>query len=161
MSRLSSKIALGLAFIGMLVLSACTTDACDEIDCGTGDCVDGTCVCDSLREGFNCEILASEKFKGTWLGGDICGTVSTVYDCEVTDGSSEGQLVLSPFGPDRLPVIALVSNNNLILPEQAYGQAVLHGNGGIADSVEKVTLDYKIDYGGGEPSACLTTLELP
>ena len=129
-----TSLVFSLAFLFLLGFSSCEKDACEGLDCGTGQCMAGSCFCDSLHEGLNCELLASEKFKGIWTAGDICGSVSTVYECEVTEGGNEGQLVLDPFGPDRLPVIALVSNNDLIIPEQAYGQAVIHGRGGISET---------------------------
>lgn len=140
-------------------LSSCGKEPCDGIDCGTGECFEGACICDSLYEGFNCGVLVTEKYKGAWTAGDICGASSSVYSVDITDGGDIGQIVISSYGPDRLPVIVEARATDLRIPTQAYGQAVISGSGGLADTDDVITLDYLVDYGGGSSTNCLTTLE--
>lgn len=155
-----SRIPLQIACLLLLAVIAgsCSSDPC-ELDCGTGECLEGECVCDSLHEGDLCELLATEKFLGAWTTGEICNSNSDVHESIVQAGNSEGQLTIDAFGPDRLPVGARVSGQDLIIPIQAYGQATIEGSGGFGTDSTFITLEYLVDYGGGVLKNCIGTLE--
>ena len=105
-----------------------------------------------------CDILETTKFVGDWTVGDICAT-SEVYDANIAEAATPGQIRFDQLGPDRLPVFATIDGNLLSIYDQAYGLAVIGGSGGIDTVNQVITLDYRVDYGQGNIVNCLTSLE--
>ena len=149
-----------IALFTLLVLaSSCGNDPCQTIvPCVNGECREGECACDSLWEGLGCDVLETTKFVGSWTVGDICNNAE-VYDASISEASTSGQIRFDQLGPDRLPVFAIVDGHLLAISEQAYGQAVIGGSGGIDTVNQIITLDYEVDYGQGITVNCLTSLE--
>ena len=146
-------------FVLLVFASSCDNDPCQTIvPCVNGECREGECVCDSLYEGLGCDVLETAKFTGTWTVGDICDNAA-VYDASITEASTAGQIRFDQLGPDRLPVFAIVDGHLLTISDQAYGQAVIGGSGGIDTVNQIITLDYQVDYGQGITVNCLTSLE--
>lgn len=156
--RLLSSWAILCAAI-LIMATGCNVNPCTDVECNNGECLEGACVCDSFYEGTNCDVLETAKFLGDWTVGDICSSGSDVFDASITEATAQGRIRFSTFGPDRLPVFADIEGETVTIYDQAYGLAVIGGEGGIDVENQVITLDYNVDYGQGNSVNCLTSIE--
>jgi len=64
-----------LAIGSLALFSSCEQDPCMELSCKNGGvCSDGYCNCPVGFEGAECEIPASDRFVGTFVGNVRCKT---------------------------------------------------------------------------------------
>lgn len=78
--KLSLLTAVGFFTIcAMVVFNSCVKNPCSELNCKNGAaCVDGLCQCPTGWEGSECEIPASSRFLGDYVGSLRCDDFPTM-----------------------------------------------------------------------------------
>lgn len=105
-------------------------DPCDNVGCLNGGvCVDGSCVCPNGYEGPNCEIETRQKFIRSWNGNESCSQSTDIYSFSITAGASINEVTISNIYDSGINVTAVVSENTITIPNQAFGTGTITGNG--------------------------------
>ena len=137
------------------------TDPCAGVTCVQGGCLEGNCACNPGYEGLNCELEERQKFLGLWEAGDICMGGSHVYGVEIFRGDGIQDLRLAGLYQRVDTVEMKVQGLELNIDLQAFGIWTIQGHGAIDTSAIPVTIsmDYEIDFGGGNVDHCLLQLQ--
>jgi hypothetical protein len=141
-----------------LLLSACKPDPCKDTDCRNGTCEAGECLCLPGYDGTDCSQLSRERFLGNWTVSDLCGPSATIYDCRIESGGPLPEMVFENLGDQGLPVKATAQGLAFDIPLQPFGQWSIRGGGLLDTTAREISLDYTVDWGGGNSTTCLTSL---
>ncbi len=130
-----------LAVYSTILVSSCNWDKCKTIICANGGvCNGGACTCPSGYEGSNCETTTRQKFEGNWTVFEKGSTtLAAQYYVKITDGPLITDVLIYNFNSFLThPIRAIVSDTNIIIPNQVYNGKYILGNG---------TIHYNTTYG--------------
>jgi len=69
-------------------------DACTNVVCeNNGVCNEGKCSCPDGYDGDYCETIWNEKFGGTWLVTDSCGTQRDTFTVEIKQSATKASFI--------------------------------------------------------------------
>lgn len=155
------RLPILILVIGAATLLGCNPDPCEEVVCQNGACLEGSCACDLGYEGEECQTESRRKFLGIWEVGDICRTTAFVYAATIGEGTAADALVIDNLNDQNISVSAMVTNSEIVLPEQTFGLAVLSGTGGIDTLAGVISIEYRIMEDGMPDEVCQATFRLP
>ena len=132
---------LTLGVFGSAIYISCNRDLCKTIVCANGGvCSLGSCTCPSGFEGTNCETQTRLKFTGNWSVFEK-GTASLSAQYEVsidTVGTFDAYTYVTIKNFNNIfksPVLAYVSADQLIIPNQRQQGKLIYGIGTISSNV--------------------------
>lgn len=130
--------ALGaISAFGALTYSSCKPDKCKSIVCAYGGvCKEGTCICPTGYEGYQCETITRDKFKGVWhVFEKGTATMPAGYDVTISDGPTMTDLVITTFyNKFTTPVNVRVKGDTMYIPQQTIEGYEVKGTGYITPS---------------------------
>jgi hypothetical protein len=125
--------ALGaVAAFGAVTFSACKPEKCKSIVCAYGGvCKEGTCICPTGYEGFQCETITRDKFKGNWTVFEK-GTKSmpAQYSLVIEYGANMTDMTIKNFyNKLTQPVNIRVKGDTMFIPQQTVEGYEISGKG--------------------------------
>jgi hypothetical protein len=124
---------LGVAgiFTAMLYQS-CTQEKCQSIVCAYGGvCRDGACLCPTGYEGYQCETMTRDRFKGVWMvteDGSISNNVA--YAVSVENGAAKNEVIIKSFRNSLTQsVVATVKGDTMYIAQQVVNGNTIEGRG--------------------------------
>lgn len=127
--------ALGaLSAFSAVTYTSCQPDKCKAIVCAYGGtCKEGTCICLPGYEGYQCETITRDKFKGVWTVFEK-GTEShpAQYDIVVEDGMTMTEMKIRNFNnlfKNGEEVVVGIKGDSLFIPQQNVNGYVIQGKG--------------------------------
>lgn len=130
--------ALGaIAAFSAVTTTSCEPDKCKAIVCAYGGvCKEGTCICPAGYEGYQCETITRDKFKGVWHVFEE-GTVTTAayYDVTIDFGNSMTEMVVNNFyNKFTVPLNVRIKADTLFIPQQTIMDHEIKGVAYLKDS---------------------------
>ncbi len=131
--------ALGaIAAFSAVTSTSCEPDKCKAIVCAYGGvCKEGTCICPAGYEGYQCETITRDKFKGTWTVFEN-GTVtnSAKYDVVIDFGATMTEMSIKNFYNKfkDAAVNVRIKGDSLYIPQQTIEDHEIKGWGVLTDS---------------------------
>jgi hypothetical protein len=131
--------ALGaIAAFTAVTSTSCTPDKCKAIVCAYGGvCKEGTCICPAGYEGYQCETITRDKFKGVWtVFENGTATNSAQYDVTIEFGASMTEMTIknfyNKFQNDLVNI--RIKGDSLYIPQQTINNHEIKGFGHLKDS---------------------------
>lgn len=130
--------ALGaISAFGAVTYSSCTPDKCKSIVCAyDGVCKEGTCICPSGYEGFQCETITRDKYRGVWRVFEKGSrSRSAAYELTIDYGATKTDMVIKNFyNKLTTPVNVRVKGDTMYIPQQTVEGYEIKGTGYLDES---------------------------
>ena len=123
---------LTLAALVSITYMSCNNDKCKTIVCAYGGvCNQGACICPSGYEGTNCEIISNSKFIGNWQVFEKGSTTNAAqYQIYISADTPVTTVTITNFNNlFKVPIIAYVNHDSLIIPNQELQGKIIFGVG--------------------------------
>ena len=126
--------ALGvIAAFASVTYTSCEPDKCKAVVCAyNGVCKEGTCICPAGYEGYQCETVTRDRYKGVWTVFEK-GTAShpAQYDVVIEYGPSMTELSIRNFYnrfKDEI-VSVNIKGDTMYVPQQTVQGHTIQGLG--------------------------------
>lgn len=127
-----------IAAFSAVTTTSCEPDKCKAIVCAYGGvCKEGTCICPTGYEGYQCETITRERYKGVWTVFEKgTRTLPAQYDVVIEYGPTMIDLNIrnfyNKFKEETLSVT--IKGDTLYIPQQTIQDHVIQGGGYITKS---------------------------
>jgi len=136
----------------LLFGSSCNRDKCKTVVCAyNGVCNQGACICQAGYEGSNCETISRDKYLGNWTVFEKGSTTDAAqYSVSVVASNDVTQVAILNFNNFfTVPILATVSGDSIVIPNQQYDGKVVFGTGYIYSNVTygqygAISLSYEV-----------------
>ncbi len=157
-SILGASLLSMIAFVTVMFFHSCTKDDCQDVVClNGGTCVSGTCECALGYEGADCTTKSNDKFAGTWVAADVCGSGAYSYNSTISSSATSANGVLiNNFGGfgTNLTASATVEGSTLTIPSQDLGGILISGSGTISTDGNSLQMTYTALDSAGNTDVC-------
>lgn len=133
--------ALGaLTAFSAVTYTSCQRDKCKAIVCAYGGtCKEGTCICLPGYEGYQCETITRDKFKGVWTVFEkgTHNTNNAQYDVVIEDGATMTEMKIRNFNnifKEGSEVVVNIKGDSLFIPQQNVNGYVIQGKGWLPEN---------------------------
>jgi hypothetical protein len=130
--------ALGaISAFSAVTYSSCSPDKCKAIVCAYGGvCKEGTCICPTGYEGYQCETIIRDKYRGVWRVFEKGSRSRTAaYEVTVDYGANMTDMVIKNFyNKLATPVNVRVKGDTMFIPQQTVEGYEIKGTGYLTES---------------------------
>jgi len=132
--------ALGaIAAFTAVTSTSCEPDKCKAIVCAYGGvCKEGTCICPAGYEGYQCETVTRDRYKGVWtvFEDGTATNAGSPYDVTIEFGSSMTEMTIKNFYnkfKDEV-VNVRIKGDTMFIPQQTIKDYEIKGHAYLKDS---------------------------
>lgn len=131
--------ALGaIAAFSAVTSTSCEPDKCKAVVCAYGGvCKEGTCICPTGYEGYQCETITRDRYKGVWTVFEKgTRTLPAQYDVVIEYGTTMIDLNIRNFNNlyQTEVVSVTIKGDTIYIPQQTVKDYVIQGKGYITKS---------------------------